>query len=362
MSPFTTIYEPGLQRLVVSDMYTGKITSSIKRNISGFFNRVETMNEVLETTQRVKEKSQWVTIDEQALANFSRKLIEDGLQIPPWNYDYHFFDGGQETVAYLLVLDSINFCFWPKLGADKWEVQYKSETLSGYYALAASLKKALDSGVPIIKANYLAELPLGKLRQILGGKGELQLMEERVRILNELGKFLIKEYDGEAYRLVAAAENSALNLVGLLVESLPSFRDVAEYYGMKIYFYKRAQIFAADLYGAFAGKAWGYFKHIDNLTAFADYKLPQVLRHVGILQYSPSMEHKVDQSIFLEAGSPEEIEIRANTIWAVELIRQELRRLGEDVRAFEIDWILWNLGQESQFKAKPYHKTVTIFY
>jgi len=320
------------------------------------------MNEVLETTQHVKEKSQQVTIDKQALAVFSRKLIEDGIEIPPWNYDYHFFNGGHKTVAYLLVLDSINFCFWPKPGADKWEVQYKSETLSGYYAFAASLKKAIESGIPITKADYLAELPLGKLRQILGEKGELQLMEARAHILNELGAFLVNKYNGEANRLVESAENSALNLVGLLIENLPSFRDVAEYYGTKIYFYKRAQIFAADLYGAFGGKTWGNFKDIDKLTAFADYKLPQVLRHVGILQYSPSMEHKVDNGIFLEAGSPEEIEIRANTIWAVELIRRELTQMGKKLRAFEIDWILWNLGQESQFKAKPYHRTKTIFY
>jgi len=320
------------------------------------------MNEVLKTTRHVKEKNQQVTIDEQALADFARKLSEDGIEIPPWNYDYHFFDGGQDTVAYLLILDSINFCFWPKPGEVKWEVQYKSETLSGYYALAASLKKAIESGIPITRAHYLAELPLGKLRQILGGKGELQLMEARAHILNELGAFLIAKYGGEANRLVETAENSALNLVRLLVENLPSFNDKAEYYGATIYFYKRAQIFAADLYAAFAGKDWGYFKDIDKLTAFADYKLPQVLRHLGILQYSPSMEHKVDNGIFLEPGSPEEIEIRANTIWAVQLMRQELTEMGKGLRAFEIDWILWNLGQESQFKIKPYHKTVTTFY
>jgi len=320
------------------------------------------MNEVLETTRHVTERSQQVTIDEQALADFSRKLMKDGIEIPPWNYDYHFFDGGHKTVAYHLALDSINFCFWPKPGADKWEIQYKSETLSGYYALAASLKKAIESGIPITSAHYLAELPVGKLRQILGGNGELQRMEARAHILNELGAFLITKYNGEANRLVESAENSARNMIGLLVENLPSFRDEAEYYNKTIYFYKRAQIFVADLYGAFDGNAWGNFKDIAKLTAFADYKLPQVLRHVGILQYSPSMEHKVDHGIFLEAGSPEEIEIRANTIWAVELIRQELRRLGEDLRAFEIDWILWNLGQKIQFKAKPYHRTVTIYY
>jgi len=320
------------------------------------------MNKVLKTTRHVTKRIQQVTIDKQALVDFLRKLIEDGIEIPSWNYVYHFFDGGHKTVAYLLILDSINFCFWPNPGAEKWEVQYKSETLSGYYALAASLKKAIESGISITDAHYLSELNLSTLKQILGGKGELQLMEERIRILNELGAFLISRYNGEANRLVEAAENSTLKLVELLVENLHSFRDEAEYYDTKIYFYKRAQIFAADLYGAFAGKDWGFFKDIDNLTAFADYKLPQVLRHVGVFQYSPSLEHKVDNNILLDPGSPEEIEIRANTIWAVELIRLQLKRMGRNLRAFEIDWILWNLGQQRKFKEKPYHRTVTIYY
>ncbi|RLB15575.1 MAG: hypothetical protein DRG35_03920 [Deltaproteobacteria bacterium] len=320
------------------------------------------MNKVLKSTRHVTKRIQQVTIDKQALVDFLRKLIEDGIEIPSWNYDYHFFDGGHKTVAYLLILDSINFCFWPNPGAEKWEVQYKSETLSGYYALAASLKKAIESGISITDAHYLSELNLSTLKQILGGKGELQLMEERIRILNELGAFLISRYNGEANRLMEAAENSTLKLVELLVENLHSFRDEAEYYDTKIYFYKRAQIFAADLYGAFAGKDWGFFKDIDNLTAFADYKLPQVLRHVGVFQYSPSLEHKVDNNILLDPGSPEEIEIRANTIWAVELIRLQLKRMGRNLRAFEIDWILWNLGQQRKFKEKPYHRTVTIYY
>jgi hypothetical protein len=61
-------------------------------------------------------------------------------------------------------------------------------------------------------------------------------------------------------------------------------------------------------------------------------------------------------------GSPEEVEIRANTIWAVELIRKELALLRKGLRAFEVDWILWNMSQDPAFKTKPYHRTVTIFY
>jgi hypothetical protein len=320
------------------------------------------MWKVLETAKNVSDKSRQVRIDKKALVQFSRKLVEDRIKVPPWKSRYHFCGSSEEMVSYLLVLDSLNFCFWPASGKDTWEIEYQSERLSGYYALAACLKEGIESGVPITKANYLAELSLDSLKRLLGGRGELQLLEHRLTILNELGRLLVGEYGGDAHRLVESAGKSALRLAQLLAKKLSSFRDTSEYLGRKVFFYKRAQIFVADLYGAFDGKQWGSFVDIDKLTAFADYKLPQVLRHLGILQYARSLAQKVDEGIFLEGGSPEEVEIRANTIWAVELIRKELALLGKGLRAFEVDWVLWNMSQDPAFKTKPYHRTVTIFY
>jgi hypothetical protein len=137
---------------------------------------------------------------------------------------------------------------------------------------------------------------------------------------------------------------------------------VAEYQGRRVFFYKRAQIVSADLHGALEGKGLGAFSDLESLTAFADYKLPQVLRHVEIFRYSPSLARKVDAQVLLEPGSSEEVEIRAATIVTVDRIRRELRRLGKERRAFEIDGILWNLGQDDAYRARPYHRAVTIFY
>jgi len=320
------------------------------------------MFEVLETARKVAEESRLVRIDQQALPRFCRQLPANGIEVPPWEPRYHFYDSTEKTVSYLLVLDSLNFCFWPAPGKKKWEIEYDSEKLSGYYALAASLKNAVERGIPITSAGYLSELSLNDLKQILSGRGNLQLLEKRVKILNELGRVLVEDFHGEAQSLVGAAGNSAIKLTRLLSDKLVSFRDVAEYKGNKVFFYKRAQIFAADLYGTFRGKDWGSFMDMAGLTAFADYKVPQVLRHLGILHYDHLLAQRVDQGIFIEPGSPEEVEIRAGNIWAIELIRKELALLGKDLKAFEIDWILWNLGQDSEFKVKPYHRTLTIFY
>jgi hypothetical protein len=320
------------------------------------------MREVLETAKYIAEKSRLVWIDKQALTRFAQKLLEDEIEVPPWDPLYHFCDGTEETVSYLMVLDSLNFCFWPPPGKARWEIEYKSEKLSGYYAMAASLTKAVESGIPVTSSTYLANLSSGELNNILGGQGELQLMEPRIQILNELGQVLVQEYGGNACKLVEAAGNSAASLARLLARKFSSFRDTAKCRGHKVFFYKRAQIFAADLYGAFNGKRWGGFGDMGNLTSFADYKLPQVLRHLGIMAYEESLARKVDQKTLLAPGSPEEVEIRANTVWTVELIRQELECRGKALMAFEIDWILWNLGQDDAFREKPYHRTITIFY
>ncbi len=317
---------------------------------------------VLETARDVAGKSRHVHINLEALQRLSGELAGGSIRIPGWDDEHHFRGDDEATLAYLLVLDAINFCFWPPPGRDKWEISHKQSSYSGYYALSVSLKKAVESGIPVTDARFLASLTLDQMKEILSGRGELQLIERRLENLRELGRVLLENYDGKASRLVAAARGSAAALARLMTESFSSFRDEAVYQGEKVFFYKRAQLLAADIHGAFGGEGWGGFGGMEKLTAFADYKLPQVLRHMGVLDYAAPLAERIDRLIYVDPGSPEEVEIRANTIWAVEMIRQELERLGRKLRAFEIDWILWNLGQDEAFRQKPYHRTITIFY
>lgn len=317
---------------------------------------------ILETAERVAARSREVRIERPALTAFVRDLARGSLSRPAWDPRYHFHDGSLKTVFYFLVLDSLNFCFWPSAKTDRWEIDYGGERLSGYYGLAAALKQAAEEGKPLLNADFLASLTGADLNEILGGRGRLQLAEERLAILRETGRVLLGTYGGDPGILLEAAAGSAANLVRLVTAAFPSFCDTAEYDGHPVFFYKRAQILAADLHGAFGGRGWGAFRDTDRLTAFADYKLPQVLRHLGIFEYGERLARKVDQLEHLQPGSPEEVEIRANTIWAVELIRRESAAGGLTVKASEIDWLLWNLGQQDAFRKKPYHRTRTIYY
>jgi len=320
------------------------------------------MIEVRETACRVAERSALVRIDKEALVRFAEKLSSRDTPVPSWDGEYHFRGSDEKTVAYLLVLDTLNFCFWPLPGRARWEVEYGGKLFSGYYALALSLKRAMEEGVPFTDAGYLAGMSLSGLQRILAGPGELQLMDRRLENVRELGRVLLESFHGKAHELVESARKSAVALVKILTDRISSFRDAASYKGGKVLFYKRAQLLASDLHGALDGKGWGEFHDMAELTAFADYKLPQVLRQAGVLEYAGALADKVDRRSLLKAGSHEEVEIRANTVQAVELIREEMKAGGKFLTAPQIDWILWNLGQEDAFRCKPYHRTISIFY
>ena len=110
---------------------------------------------------------------------------------------------------------------------------------------------------------------------------------------------------------------------------------------------------AADL-----GQMFGILSGLENLTACADYKLPQVLRRYGILSYSPDLAYKIDAQIPLRKGSQEEVEIRANTIWAVELMKKALKKRLPGVDSIHVNDHLWLLSQQKGF----YHLTRTTAY
>jgi hypothetical protein len=287
-----------------------------------------------------------------------------------WYERFHFYDGTERTVNWLLVLDALNFCFWPEKGQPRWRIDYHGEVLDGYWAEAAALTRAVEEGIALWDAGYLSTMSREDLAYIFrgvqaadGAAGEMiPLFEQRLEHVHEVGRVLLERYDGQFAHAVNQAESSAVKLTLLLVQDFSSFRDVARYRGREVHFFKRAQICVADLHGAFSGRRWGTFSDLDKLTIFADYKLPQVLRHYGLLEYQHSLAERVDKQELLAAGGEAEVELRAATIWACELLRREMSDVaGRVITAVEIDQLLWYLGQNAS-DMRPYHRTRTIYY
>lgn len=315
--------------------------------------------DVLESCRFVCAQSDSISIQKEEISNWVRDHL--AVPVPGWDSEYHFFDGSAKTVAYCLLLDALNFCFFPE---PRWELVFDGGRLQGYFALAAALKRAFQESHPLTDFDRLAKIDVEAVRRVLQDPtpiGQVPLLEERAAILRELGECISSLYDGNPVRLVKEAHESASALLERIVETFPSFRDEADYAGERIAFYKRAQIFIADLFGCFHGTSYGAFRDIQLLTAFADYKLPQFLRATGILSYAPELADHVDQQRWIEAGSPFEVEIRAATVVTVDLLRREFEREGRVLLPIEVDWSLWHAAQECQ-NMRPHHRTLTTFY
>ncbi len=354
--------------------------------------------DVLRTTAYVVQQARRVKIVQDSLKRAADTLVQKRVNPPAWNHEYHFFDTTPRTVNYLFLLDALNFCFW---GKPRWTIEHKPSViasreaakqspqttgiasahktrlamtqpmkLNGYWALAASLKRAAEENPQALDAEFLANISPQELTHMLRGSGKIPLFTERWRNVRELGTVLKNQWQGHAARLVEQARHDAPRLARMVAENFSSFNDIAVYDNREVCFFKRAQIVVTDLWGAFGGKDWGEFENIDVLTAFADYKLPQILRAWGILRYAPSLARQVDAQVELASGSADEIEIRAATLWAVEFLREELAARGRKLWSIQIDWILWNASQArfeglglSQAKGmKPYHRVRTIYY
>lgn len=318
------------------------------------------MNPVLQGIKPIIKKSKFVKIDKENLLKFCLefKLKEKPFWLNSVPFDFSKLEDEKE-LNFLFVFDSIVFCFW---GEPKWKIKYKGNFYDGAWGLLAALRRAIESGFPILNWEYLANLPENDLREILRGNVEIPLFKERVNILRENGKILIEKFNINFKNVVKQGREDALKLLGIITKDFSSFNDFAVYKGHKVFFHKRAQLLVADIHRRFKNKRFGKLKNIDKLTGLADYKIPMVLRKQGILEYSPELAKKVDNKTLIPAGSQEEIEIRVNTIWAIELMKREIKKKIPGIEAMDIDSYLWLQGKKKSPDDKPYHLTRTIFY
>jgi hypothetical protein len=313
---------------------------------------------VAEAARRVTEAAEHVYIDDEQIAQFCASVPDGKLPVPPWDDTLHYGDGTWRTANYVLVLDALNFCFWPDPDDAPWQVEYKGQRWGGYMALTAALRRAIEEGVPVTEAAWLAAVTQADVERLLAGRqGRIPMLEQRVAHLQEVGRVLTERWDGRFSNLVEAVEHDAVALASRVAEEFSSFNDVAEWRGQRVPLFKRAQILAVDLFGSLAGQQWGNLRRLDELTAFADYKVPQVLRRLKILHYMPELADIVDRQMLIPAGDRREVEIRCATVEAVERIKTRLK-----ARSFEIDWYLWNVGQTPSLDDRPYHRTRTIYY
>jgi hypothetical protein len=316
-------------------------------------------DEIREGCRAVAEHATRVRIDQARLAQYARDFPVAEIGAATLDPATHYLGRGKDTLAFILVLDAINF------GSGYFPHVRKRAGHSGYFTMAAGLNDWFQAEGPPSAAR-LAKLTQGDCARIfgqdLGSPQAGELMGLFAKALNDLGALLLARFDGDPVRLVESAEHKAEKLVAIL-RVMPFFDDAAIWRGRRVPFMKRAQLAAADLSLAFDQEGWGRLDDLDQLTTFADNLVPHVLRVDGVLDYDPDLAARIDRGDVLEAGSTEEIEIRAAALHAVELLKRHLHEAGHArITSMALDYLLWNRGQEARYKAIPRHRARGVFY
>jgi hypothetical protein len=252
----------------------------------------------------------------------------------------------EQRAAFWLALDAINF------GSGWFPTLRKREGRSGYHTIAAGLRERYERQGPWSAAE-LSRLTAPDIAGVLGQDPEHELMALFADSLTDLGTHIESDYGGSFAGLVDAAGTSAVALAHRL-GGWRCFADLSHYGELEIPFLKRAQIAAADLERADVAR----FADLDRLTMFADNLVPHVLRLDGVLSFGPELVRRIERGELIEHGSPEEVEIRACAVHAVELIVAS----GPGAQAARVDQLLWQRGQGRRYKATPRHRSRCTAY
>ena len=313
--------------------------------------------EILGSTMFVVENSDDVHISKEAITNFCEHTPLREKRGINWLQGSPFPIGSltdKEQIHLMLTFNALSFSYW---GDPYWQVTYKEKTHErGSWSLIASLFRAREEGTDILDPAIQSSMTKTSLSHILRGNREIPLLEERVAIIGQVGALIRDKYNGDFRVMIRESGYDAVKLLSTVVEAFPLFDDTAVYKGRAICFYKRAQALVESIDSLNEERR---LSSAERLTALADYILPRKLRDEGILVYSRGLAEKIDAKEPIPARSPYEVEIRANTIWAVESIRNTLSERGVQVGRKQINDYLWITGNQEK---TTFHRTRTTAY
>lgn len=339
---------------------------------------------VRESAKLIASLAQNVHVDYQACERIAQqiraKMIERNYGTVTWST--HPLNPGSNmpgVVDWIFTVDTLNFSFWAENPQHRFEVDYQGQKWTGYWSMVAAINRALEEKIPITTPTFWCtpEFTPQLLAHVFRSANDVPapLMEERYAVLKEAGSVLKNEGASSFSAIVERCDHSAVKLVNWIVSHLHSYNDQFAYKGHQVQIFKRAQILVADLWACFGGQSIGQFKDVNEITMFADYRVPQILHVLGAIKYSPELARKLEQKEYLPSGCEDEVEIRGCSIHSVEVIVSEINKLEREaakkgekshsINAILVDFYLWDTAKEEEeenTRKVECHRTRSVFY
>ncbi|CCM01179.1 uncharacterized protein FIBRA_03227 [Fibroporia radiculosa] len=382
-------------------------------------------NPVLRTARDVFENTNLVRLNERGIAAAAKYILDriqsesysprswrtHPLHIVPHESPSWDDPATKNCLDWIFVISSLNFSFWSEREGcpDRYGVEWRegwdfgqTTVHTGYWSLVAAIDRALDENIHVTDPAFYSSTTLCPdslfehiFRPAARCSEGIPLLRERIAILREVGRILCNDFGGSFQGFCSEflsryeGRGTALQFARMVVETFPPFRDEVMFQNQRVHFWKRAQILTAEIWAAFypLSPALPHLLFpqgpvISQLTMFSDYRVPQILHHLQILEYSPSLVKSLEEYRNLPVGSKEEVGIRAASIVAVERLREEMVYLQAVDQIFQrkveissvlIDFYLWDLakriekGEDSVTgicitKMLPAHRTRGIWY
>jgi len=304
------------------------------------------MIDLLANIPFVIKNSRLVRINEKAITNFVNKINPKKIQYQK-NPLFDQFSNDEEKANFIFFFSLVNFGLWG--------LSFKKNRTENFLLL---LKKIYQTK----KNNHLKQFLIEVIpifSQSFDDKITDLFLSLRINVLKETAIILSRQPFNSFSTFIEKNDFDALKIIENLAKIFPSFDDSSYYQGKKINFFKRSQILAS-LINTYCHSF--RLKKTELLTVGADYRLPQILRFLNILEFKKDLAMIIDHKKIIAAESKKEIEIRANTIWSVELIKKKLKILHQkNIPSYIIDNYLWQKSRKVK-SLKNHHRVITIFY
>ena len=295
-------------------------------------------DQIRDACAAVAGRARRVRIREDAIEAYAATLPAESPPAP----DLAPGEPDERRAAFQITLNAINF------GSGWFPTLRKKPGMSGFRTVEAGLRAHGPWS-----ADELAAIGRDEVAAAVGQDPEHELMGLFETALRELGAKVRDEHGGSFLALARSAPSAEA-----LAEELagwPTWFDVSPYEELQVPFFKRAQIAAADLALAGLGPSEG----LDRLTLFADNLVPHVLRIDGVLEFDNGLVARIDAGELIVHDAPEEVEIRACALHAVELL---VHAHPGQTTATALDNTLWQRGAAPRYKAHPRHRARTTDY
>lgn len=301
------------------------------------------LEKIRESCNYVAENSRYVSINYDVLDNYIKNIDISKIKFWLSSNPYNLFDMNiDKIINFLLVFDAIDYCFW---GQPKWTIETSEGSKDGSDALLYALLNYVKEKDKVDFSN----VSFKEFSNILKGNIDIPFLKERYNTIISICDIVNKKMNGNFYNYIKNI-NTDTELFNIIINNFKDFYDERQYNDRTIYFYKLAQLLTSDIL---------HIKELINgtkvdyshLVGCADYKIPQTLRALGILEFNSELSNVVDNKCLIEENSIYEVEIRANAIAVINYITSSL----VGICSIDINDYLFLSSKSVKNIVKPYH-------